>query len=399
MSPNDTATADPVGAFIPGGRFHVAGASDGPLKGLTFAAKDIFDVAGRVTGCGNPDWARTHPPATRNASCVQALLDAGAELIGKTITDELAFSLMGENSHYGTPVNVAAPGRVPGGSSCGSAAAVAAKRCDLALGSDTGGSVRIPANNCGLYGIRTTHGRIALDGTMPLAPSFDVCGWFTRDARLLRRVGTVLLGAAPGAAPDSPPSGLLVGVDAFGESDAVVAPALAAALARAEAAIGSRRDAAVAPGGLGAWYEAFRVLQGAEVWRVHGDWVTRNQPRFGPGVADRFRWVATIDAGQVAAAEDVRRGVRRRMHELLRDGAVLSIPTAPSIAPLRGLPAADSERFRVRTLMLTCIAGLAGLPQVTLPLGRIDGCPIGLSLIAAPGRDEMLLALAERIGS
>ncbi len=395
---NDLAS-DSIGAFIPGGRFVVAGNGEGPLKGLTFAAKDIYDVAGRVTGCGNPDWARTHGPAAQNASCVQKLLDAGATLVGKTITDELAFSLMGENAHYGTPVNVAAPGRVPGGSSCGSAAAVAAQQCDLALGSDTGGSVRIPASNCGLYGIRTTHGRIALDGTMALAPSFDVCGWFTRDAGLLRRVGAVLLRATPGAAPASPPSGLLVGVDAFGESDAAVAPALAAALGRAEAAIGPRRSVAVAPGGLGAWYEAFRVLQGAEVWRVHGQWVTQHKPRFGPGVADRFRWVATVDAGQVAAAEAVRLHVRRRMHELLRDGAVLCIPTAPSIAPLRNLPAAESEQFRVRTLMLTCIAGHAGLPQVTLPLGRIDDCPIGLSLIAAPGRDETLLALAERIGA
>jgi len=390
---NDLA-ADSIGAFIPDGRFSVAGASEGPLQGLSFAAKDIFDVAGRVTGCGNPDWARTHAPAARNAGCVQALLDAGAGLIGKTITDELAFSLMGENAHFGTPVNSAAPGRVPGGSSCGSAAAVAGSLCDLALGSDTGGSVRIPASHCGLYGIRTTHGRIALDGTMPLAPSFDVAGWFARDGGLLRRVGAVLLGPPnPGARPGT----LLIGTDAFAEADAAVAPALAAALDRVEAAIGRRRAVAIAPDGLAAWYEAFRVLQGAEVWQTHCDWVTRHRPRFGPGVAERFRWVATIDAGQVAAAGAVRRRARRRMDELLGEGAVLCLPTSPSIAPLRGLPGPETERFRTRTLTLTCIAGLAGLPQVTLPLGRIDGSPIGLSLIAAAGADEMLLGLAAAI--
>ena len=184
---------DALGAFVPAPQPHIAGAADGPLAGLRFAAKDIFDIAGYVTGCGNPDWARTHGPATAHAPTVSALLDAGAELVGKTVTDELAFSLNGQNFHYGTPTNVNAPGRIPGGSSCGSASAVAGGLVDTALGSDTGGSVRTPASYCGLFGLRPSHGRITLDGVMPLAPSFDTVGWFTRDAGLLRRVGAVLL--------------------------------------------------------------------------------------------------------------------------------------------------------------------------------------------------------------
>lgn len=394
--PQDLSTRDALNAFVPGGRFTLAGATDGPLAGLTFAAKDIFDIAGYVTGCGNPDWARTHGAADGTASCVRKLLDAGATLVGKTITDEIAFSLMGENAHYGTPVNSAAPGRVPGGSSCGSAAAVAGRAVDLALGSDTGGSVRIPASHCGLYGIRTTHGRLALDRTMPLAPSFDTLGWFAREPALMRRVGRVLMG--PDSAP-ARPARLLVAADAFAEADAAVGVALTAALARVERTIGAATSITVAPEGLAPWYEAFRHLQGAEIWRVHGDWVTRTKPRFGPGVAERFAWIATITPAQAAAADAVRAKARARVRGLAADGAVICLPTSPAPAPPKGLPLAETDRFRARTLTLTCIAGLSGLPQVTMPLGRVDGCPVGLSLIGPAGSDAMLLELAEAIAS
>ena len=175
---------DKLGAFCRHTHVEMKGAAEGPLAGRTFAAKDIYDIAGRQTGFGSPDWLRTHEAAARTAPAVQALLDAGAELVGKTLTDEMAWSLTGENAHYGTPVNANAPGRIPGGSSSGSVSAVAAGVVDLALGSDTGGSVRLPASFCGVIGLRPTHGRIPMDGVCPLAPSFDTCGWFARDATL-----------------------------------------------------------------------------------------------------------------------------------------------------------------------------------------------------------------------
>lgn len=398
---NDLSQQDRLGAFIPGGRFVIGGAAGGPLHGLTFASKDLFDIKGMVTGCGNPDWAGSHPKADGTASGVARLLAASATCIGKTITDEIAFSLMGENAHYGTPLNSAAPDRVPGGSSSGSASAVAGSACDFALGSDTGGSVRIPASHCGIYGIRTTHGRVPLDRTMALAPSFDVLGWFARDAALLRRVGAVLLpGYGAGAAR---PNGLLVASDLFAAAEEGVAPALAAAVEKVERVLGPRRPVTVAPEGIERWFEAIRPLQGAEIWQVHGEWVKRVNPRFGPGVADRFRWVATIGQQEVAAANVVRERARARMHELLAGGQVLCMPTSPAPAPLKGLPLPDTDRFRARAIVFTCIAGLAGLPQVSLPLGTVaegpdKGAPIGLSLIARPGADEMLLEIAEQVG-
>ena len=202
---------DELGAFITHAKVRIEGAAEGPLAGLAFAAKDLYDVAGVITGCGNPDWIRTHEPAGTTAPAVETLLAAGATLVAKTLTDELAYSINGENHHFGTPVNVNAPGRIPGGSSSGSASAVAGGMVDFALGSDTGGSVRVPASFCGIYGLRTTHGRISLDAIQALAPSFDTVGWFARDAAPVEAGGRGRLPVLPtrtgppgraGAAPE-----------------------------------------------------------------------------------------------------------------------------------------------------------------------------------------------------
>src|SRR5215471_11142282 len=211
-SMNEIVTNDRLGAFCRETHVEIEGTSHGPLHGLKFAVKDIYDVAGHRTGFGSPDWLRTHEPAARTASVIQRLLDAGADLAGKTHTDELTWSLTGENAHYGAPGNVNAPGRITGGSSSGSASAVAAGVVDFALGSDTGGSVRLPASFSGILGIRPTHVRISLDGVCPLAPSFDTCGWFARDADILQRVGRTLL---CDDAPAPPPERLLIAQDAL----------------------------------------------------------------------------------------------------------------------------------------------------------------------------------------
>src|SRR5215210_1894900 len=225
---------DTVNACVPGPRARVPGRSGGPLEGLTFAAKDLFDVAGLPTGGGNHDWVKANPVPARNAWAVQALLNAGADLVGKTITDEVSLGILGENAFDGTPINTAAPERVPGGSSSGSAAAVAAGICDTALGTDTGGSVRVPSSFCGVYGIRPTHGRIDVTGLMPQAPSSDTVGWFARDAETFGRVSTVLLGEKPGPLPTK----LLIAVDAFSFADPDVAVALRPMVEKLERIVG-----------------------------------------------------------------------------------------------------------------------------------------------------------------
>lgn len=384
---------DALGAFVPAPQPRIAGRADGPLAGLTFAAKDIFDVAGFVTGFGNPDWAKSHAPATRHAPTVAALLDAGGELVGKTITDELAYSLNGQNFHYGTPTNVNAPGRIPGGSSSGSAAAVAGGLADTALGSDTGGSVRIPAAYCGLFGIRPTHGRITSEGVMALAPSFDTVGWFARDAALLRRVGGVLLG---GEGRAERWRRLLLPEDAF----ALALPAAQEALAPFVERLSQRLSPPemVVAGGtdsLTDWMWRFRHIQAREIMQTLGPWIAETQPRFGPEVRERFDWAATVGETVAAEAGSQREDFARRLAALLGDDALLCLPTAPGIAPLCTGTAEELAGHRSAVLSLTAIAGLARLPQVTLPLARLGGCPLGLSLIAPAGGDEDLLAFAE----
>jgi amidase len=374
----------------------ISGTPGGDLAGLRFAAKDIYDIAGHVTGCGNPTWLATHAPATTTASSVQKLLDAGADLVGKTHTNELAYSVTGENTHYGTPKNVNAPGRVPGGSSSGSASAVAGGLVDFALGSDTGGSVRIPASFCGIYGLRPTHGRIAADGIMPLAPSFDTVGWFTRDAELLRRVGQVLL---PGVQSVPRARRLLVAKDTFDFLPAPVGAALAPALDRVCAAFDDVEEISASGGSPADWLPHFRVLQAREVWQCHGDWVRTANPDFGPGVRERFEAAALIRDDEVAASTGAREALRQRLDGFLTGATVICLPTAPGIAPLCGTPEPEMDGERQRILSLTCLSGLSGCPQVTLPLATLDRCPLGLSLLAARGQDETLLDLAVELSS
>ena len=387
---------DPLGAFCTHSRPVSAGSGEGPLTGLAFAVKDVFDIAGYKTGFGSPEWLATHEPATATASAVQRLLDAGARMVGKTLTDELAYSLTGENVHYGTPVNPAAPDRVPGGSSNGSASAVAGGLVDFALGTDCGGSVRLPASYCGIFGIRPTVDRVPLDGVIPFGPPFDVAGWFARDAGLLETVGRVLLGEP--ASP--PPRRLLRGVDVFQAVEDRVAAALEDAVSRVEDAVAPAIDVSLAEGGLGHWFETFRVVQGASIWSNLGGWVTETRPRLGAGAKMRLDWAAGLDSRAIAAARADHAAIRNRLDSVLDDGDVLVIPTSPRAAPLKNTPLDDIEiRFRNQAMHLLCIAGLGGLPQVSLPMATIDGLPLGLSLVGPRGADMQLLALARKLGA
>jgi len=216
---------------------------------------------------------------------VQRLLDAGATIIGKTICDEFFYSISGANAHYGTPENLRAPGRMPGGSSAGSAAATAAGVCDFALGSDTGGSVRIPASFCGLYGLRPTLHRVDLSGAMAMAPSFDVAGWFAGGPGVFRRIAPVLLDTARVAAPITR---LIVADDAFEQADAEVSALLKSFLERAASALPVSHHARIAPDGFDPWREAFRIIQACETWRTFGNFITRSQPKLGPGIKERI---------------------------------------------------------------------------------------------------------------
>ena len=390
---------DEGGAFVPGPRCHIPArpdAANATLTGLTVAVKDLIDVAGWPTDCGNPDWARTHAPATAHAACVEVVLAHGASVCGKTITDEMAFSLEGENFHYGTPVNPRCPDRMPGGSSSGSAVAVARGLCDFSLGTDTGGSVRIPAAFCGIYGIRTTHGRIKLDGVMPFAPSYDTVGWFARSAAMLARVGTAFFGSAKSG--ESKRLVMASDVSALADADCAEAVSLCAQ------ALGVTDEANILGDMQAACFDAYQVLQCREIWQVQGTWLEVTKPGFGPTIAPRFGWLSGISDSAVPHAQIIRDQVSARVNALLAQGYWLVFPTAPCVPPL--LSAGEDVRasFYRRTLTVDAIAGHAGLPQITLPLARrfrasTNGLPVGLSILGAAGDDEALLAFATTLNS
>jgi amidase len=391
------------GAFIE--RFALPPTGEGSLRGLRFAVKDLIDVAGHRTGCGNPTWRETHPAAAVSAVCVEQLLEAGARCEGKTVTDELAFSLLGENHFYGTPLNPAAPDRVPGGSSSGSASAVACGLVDFALGTDTGGSVRVPASNCGIWGWRPTHGRISVAGVMPLAPSFDTVGVLARSPDVLQRAGETLLASTIDSSAVTGTVHLVI--EALALADAEVREALRPAIECVTVAFQGRlRETSLAElcgnseaADLSGWLNAYRVIMAAEIGSSLGGWIAASKPALGPVTAAGFAFVDTVDRTRLNGTIGRRERLFEGLRENMRPGDLLCMPTAPTVAPLKGSKNYDrgSDYYR-RTLSMTSIAGVARLPQVSMPLGSVDGVPIGLSILGAQGADLHLLEAAKKIG-
>ena len=379
-------------AFVPHDiKAPIYGAATGQLGGLTAVVKDMYAIAGERMGCGNPDWLATQQPAARHCPPVQKILDAGATVIGKTICDEFFYSITGINAHYGMPVNMRGPGRVPGGSSAGSAAACGAGLCDFALGSDTGGSVRIPASFNGLYGLRPTHERIAHTDVADMSPSFDVPGWFAATPGVFRNVGAVLLDERRVTAKIER---VVFLEDAFEQADEPVAALLRTLLEFMVDDLPPMIHSRIAPDGFDPWREAFRIIQAYETWQTFGAFVSKVQPSVGPGVRERMAFASTVTQAQAVVSRLVHAKAREHIRQVVTPGTILALPTAPSIAPLAQTPAADLEDFRVRVMRLTCTAGLSGLPQMSIPAGTIGGCPVGLSFIGWAGGDEALLDLA-----
>ena len=395
--PRAADTGETIGAFVPGTDVRVPGRAGGPLSDLTFAVKDLFDIAGEPTGGGNPDWARTNPIPDRHAALVDRLLRSGASVAGKTITDEISLGILGENAFHGTPRNPAAPGFVPGGSSSGSAAAVAAGIVDFALGTDTGGSVRVPASFCGLYGLRPTHGRVDLAGVMPQAPSFDTAGWFARDAATFARICEAALGEAGPAAASAAPARLLVARDAFAFADPAVEEGVRGVRSRLADLAGAVADVTVASQGLSVWANAQRTLQTPEALATFRDWIERANPRLSMRVARMLVTAEAVTPAERQWADLMRHEVRGRLRDLLEPGAVLCLPTTPFPAPPVGLPLSRHNETGLRITSLTCVAGLSGLPQLCVPGGRVDGRPVGLSLIGPPGSELRLARIAKTL--
>ena len=394
----NAAMDDPLGAIVQDVPDHPH-ADDGPLAGLSFMAKDLFDVAGYATHAGNPDFATWRGVPTHDAWAVRALGDAGARLIAKTHTHELAYGLTGMNPHVGTPRNPHDPDRIAGGSSSGSAAAVGSGMVPFALGTDTAGSIRLPASLCGIFGFRPTHGRIPVDGLAPLAPAFDTVGALAQDAEILQRVARVLLRSS-----DAPNSHgyerVVVLSDAAEFSEQTGIDAVSQAADRL-ASLGLY----VTESRLGMFDEirdVQRVLGGAQVWAVHEDWITQRQPHFGRDVERKLKAASELSVAEIGRAIAKAPDLIRALDARFGDGeTVVMLPAAPGAAP-QVADLEDHQRaaaFRSNVLALVAPASLAGVPVVSVPSVRVDGLPVGVQLIGPHGSDERLLQLIQNCPS
>ncbi|MBE1877796.1 amidase family protein [Myceligenerans pegani] len=387
----------------------VAPTGSGVLDGETVAVKDLFAVAGQRVGAGNPAWLERADVEPAHAPAVARLLAAGAAVTGIARTEEFAWSLTGANAHYGTPPNPAAPGRISGGSTSGPATAVAGGEVSIGLGTDTSGSIRVPAAYQRLWGFRPTHGVISGDGVLPLAPSFDTVGWLTRDPDLLARVGDVLLppdtagpadragtpitGAAPFQGRLVPAGGLLELAEP-GVRSAVEAW-LGGQVASDGASHRAGLDAPPFTGLPDEWVQAVRVVQAAEAWEAHGEWIADHLDELGPAVRGRFQFARSVTPGEAAAARKTAAEARSAIRDRLGDD-VLVLPAASSVAPPAGDPDA-AEAVRAATVTLCATVVLGGLPALAVPLRTADDLPTAACLVGPAGSDRTLLAMASQL--
>ncbi|MFH8251694.1 AtzH-like domain-containing protein [Microbacterium sp. B2969] len=384
------------------------GAWEGPLAGLTVAVKDLFAIKGYRVGAGNPTFLDSAKAETTTAPAVSDLLRGGASLRGIARTDEFAYSIAGDNAHYGTPPNGALPGALPGGSSSGPASAVATGQAEIGLATDTAGSIRVPASYQGLWGLRTTHGLVPRQGLLPLAQSFDTVGWLTRDSATLQRVvdwclsydGSASTESVYGASDAELPWRLLIPQETLAASEPETLAAFDAFLVRIAASDDPPTLARIEIGALHDYYEPFRTVQAAEAWRNNGEWLAAHPDATGPAVAERFRFAAGITAEAEASARSALEPLRERLHALVAS-SVLMFPTVPGPAPMRTHGGARVDAVRQATLRMTAPAAVGGLPSVSAPLltvpSQLGPAPVGVALVSRAGTDVALVRLARRL--
>ena len=386
---------DPVGAFVDYPSLPVASAATGPLAGLTLAVKDLYDVSGYPDRRRPSAAARLERRQAGQQPAVQTLLDAGVRFVGKTHTDEFAYSMNGENPRFRHAAQPARAGPHPWWIFLGFGRRGCRRLADVALGTDTGGSIRLPAAYCGLVGLRPTHGRIDTNGLQPLARSFDTVGWFARDIGVYQTVAKLLL---PAAGDQPPITRLFVATDiaeyVLGDVERRV---FEAALERLSRIVDINGDVTVAPDGFDAWRPVFRTIQAYEAWTDHGAWITEHRPELGAGVRERFAWAAGVSRPDYDTATAAKAIAGQHIASLIPPGSALVFPTAPSVALPLGMSGDELESYRNRSISMLCSAGLSGLPQVSMPMAEIDGLPFGISLLGPEDSDLSLLALCRGV--
>jgi amidase len=368
----------------------------GLLTGLSFAVKDMFDILGETAAFGCPDWLAGQNPATQTAPSVQTMLEAGARLKANAICDELAFSLDGINVHYGTPVNPQDPERIPGGSSSGPASLVAGGYVDFALGTDTAGSVRVPASYCGIFGLRPTHGAISLAGVRPLGPTFDTVGIFSRALPVMQKIASAYFTKSPGQKAKK----LVVMSDAMDLLAVELQPYMMAALARVQSAFSKVETRPAVGTSLEELVKNFAAIRGREAWELYGPWLEEKKPALGTATEARLRACRQASKIDCAQATLLRDGLRLQFFD---SDEIFVLPTTAALAPLLSSTQDELDNNRALNLKLCALASFVGLPQLTIPLSALlPGQTLpktmpGLSIIGPINGESSLLTLASHL--
>ncbi len=372
---------------------------EGPLSGWRIAVKDLFSVAGHTTSFGHAQWRSTHAPSRADASVVRELRRAGATVAGMAKMDQLAYSLIGNDGEGEAPVNAFDPECYCGGSSSGSASAVAGGVANLGLGTDTAGSIRVPAAACGLFSIRPTHGRIDTEGVIPLAPSFDVVGLMGRRPELLTRAGAVLGLMAQGSRTAQR---VLLGTAPLEH----LACAAQKALTKLAQHVGEIVHCAVTEVSAATLVsveagDLFARLQGREIWQQHAAWVTENGRHLADDVQTRLRRCKALseDPDETKSADkEARRAYTADFEDLVGADGILILPVVPRRGPLRSWSPDELLAYRTECFRLTAPSSLTGAPEVVMPVSTGDARGIvSVALLGWRDSDHSLLSIAERL--
>ncbi|PMO63451.1 amidase [Vibrio breoganii] len=384
-----------ISLYCQQGPFQIAPSHQGALDGYSFVFKDLFDVDGFTTGAGNPTWLATHPKAQSTSPIIESLLEQGASCVGRVQTDELAYSLNGTNVHYGTPVNLLAPECIPGGSSSGSAVAVALGHADFAIGTDTGGSVRVPASYCGLYGLRPTLGALSLKHCFELSKSFDTAGLFARDLTLMKTVFEALNQEQQQA---NQIDTLCLDQDIAKFLSKERLQMLTKWCESAGISIKSVRFLADIGLDLASLSLMFRTIQGFEIIQTHDKWLSQHGDSLDPRILERVQWARTITEDDYLSAKSEQANFTQSLVNCIRMSKVAwLIPTTPMGPPKLDIADAALAQYRTELMGLTSIAGLAGLPQLHLPMSGLPEGPTGVSLMGLANSESTLIATAQRM--
>lgn len=388
LSVSETPPYDSLQAFMRYNHIALEGKNEGALAGMVFAIKDVFKVLGSTYSNGHPKWLETHEPDDFTSPFILKLLEAGADLVGKTVCDELCYSISGENWHYGSPLNPHDARRLTGGSSGGTGAAVAGGLVDVAFGSDCLGSVRVPASYNGVLGIRPTYQRIENDGEAPYCKSMDVLGYVAKEPPVFKQVSDVLLGADKHTITYKK---VWIAEDGFESVDAEVKKALSAAVEHVGHRVEKVESGRISDEGLDKWVDIFQKIQGYEVWESYGGWIRKYQPTLPPGQKARLLTASKITLEDYHTALKEKDKIKAHVESLIEEDTLLCLPTVSSVAPLRSAGLKEITQHRQQSSSLLCVSPLSGTPQVTLPIAEMEGMPLGLSLIGAPGTDRQLV--------